>query len=182
MFKRIKTTLVACSAGAIATATVAFVATATPAMAYGKANWQTTFAATATVPGTGNGFGFWGWCDFAGGVTSGSGGDCQVTQYGHPPGGGGITCHENVNVTSWSIAPSTLTGLEDFFVTGSLTVTPTALTPACVSVFPGSNPFFGVDTGIPGAAGHYPFGVGGIPGGAPPGAVGEYNVTVTQVP
>jgi hypothetical protein len=44
----------------------------TPASAYGKANWQLTFAGTATFPATGNGFGFWGWCDLAGGVTSGT--------------------------------------------------------------------------------------------------------------
>lgn len=182
MFKRVKTTLAACAAGAVVTATVALVATASPAMAYGKANWQTTFAATATVPGTGNGFGFWGWCDFAGGVTSGTSGDCQVTQYSHTHTGNSFTCHENVNLTTWSIAPSPPAGSGDFLVTGSLTVTPSALTDACVAIFPFTNPFFGVDTGIPGAAGHYAFGVGGIPGGVPPGTVGTYNVTVTQVP
>jgi hypothetical protein len=35
---------------------------AAPAHAYGKANWQVTFSATATAPGTDQGFGFWGWC------------------------------------------------------------------------------------------------------------------------
>ncbi|HEV2139342.1 MAG TPA: hypothetical protein VGR53_10930, partial [Nitrososphaerales archaeon] len=52
--------------------------------AYGKANWQVGFAGTITVPGSG-GFGFWGWCDFAGGTgspaTSGTDADCQVSTY-----------------------------------------------------------------------------------------------------
>ena len=35
--------------------------------AYGAANWQAGFAGTGVLKGTGQQFGFWGWCDFAGG-------------------------------------------------------------------------------------------------------------------
>ena len=175
MFTRIRTAVVACAAGAVLTAALAVVATATPAMAYGKANWQTTFAATATSPSTGDATGFWGWCDFAGGVTSGDNGDCQIATYFHThTGSGGYTCHENFNLTAWTGAPGT------FLITGTVTVTPTSLTAACVAPFPGSTSFADVNTGIPSAAGHYDLGVGAIPG-APPGSVGEFNITVTQV-
>lgn len=175
MFKRIRTAVVACAAGAVLTTAIAVVATATPAMAYGKANWQVTFAATATSPSTGNATGFWGWCDFAGGVTSGTSGDCQIATYFHSRAPGGFTCHENFDLTSWTGAAGT------FVITGSVAVNPTSLTAACVAPFPGSTSFAGVDTGIPAAAGHYDLGVGAVPG-APPGSVGEFNITVTQVP
>jgi len=175
MFTRIRTAVVACTAGAVLTAAIAAVATATPAMAYGKANWQTTFAATATSPSTGTATGFWGWCDFAGGVTSGTSGDCQIATYFHTRTGGGFTCHQNLDLTAWTGAAGT------FVITGSATVTPTSLTADCVQPFPGSTSFAGVDTGIPAAANHYDLGVGAIPG-APPGSVGEFNITVTQVP
>src|SRR5215468_4798232 len=118
MFTRIRTALMACAAGAVITAMVAVVATATPAMAYGKANWQTTFAGTATFPSTGNSFGFWGWCDFAGGVASGTSGDCQLAQYVHTPAGSGFTCHESIDLTAWT----TTTGTGTFVITGSATV------------------------------------------------------------
>jgi len=151
---------------------VAVVATATPAMAYGKANWQTTFAGTANFPSTGNSFGFWGWCDFAGGVGSGTSGDCQLAQYVHTPAGGGFTCHESIDLTAWTGATGT------FVITGSATVNPAAVTGPCLALFPGSSPFAGVDSGIPAAPGHYNIGVGALA----PGAVGEFNITVTQVP
>jgi hypothetical protein len=35
---------------------------ARPAFAYGKDNWQLGFSGTGVIPGTGQGFGFWGWC------------------------------------------------------------------------------------------------------------------------
>ena len=175
MFTRIRTRAAACAAGAVITAMIAVVATATPAMAYGKANWQTTFAGTATSPGTGNSFGFWGWCDFAGGVASGSSGDCQLAQYVHTPAGGGFTCHESIDLTAWT----TTTGSGNFVITGSATVNPAAVTVPCLQLFPGGSPFAGVDTGIPAVPGHHNIGVGAI---GPPGAVGEFNVTVVQVP
>ena len=172
MFTRIRIALMACTAGAVITAMVAVVATATPAMAYGKANWQTTFAGTANFPSTGNSFGFWGWCDFAGGVGSGTSGDCQLAQYVHTPAGGGFTCHESIDLTAWTGATGT------FVITGSATVNPAAVTGPCLALFPGSSPFAGVDSGIPAAPGHYNIGVGALA----PGAVGEFNITVTQVP
>jgi hypothetical protein len=174
MFTRIRTAVVACAAGAVLTAAIAAVATATPAMAYGKANWQTTFAGTATFPSTGNSFGFWGWCDFAGGVASGNSGDCQLAQYVHAPAGSGsgFTCHESIDLTAWTTTTGT------FVITGSATVSPTAVTAQCLKLFPGSSPFAGVDSGIPAAAGQYHSGVDALA----PGAVGEFNITVTQVP
>ena len=173
--------LAACATGLVATALLAAVGVG-PASAYGKANWQLTFHATATLPGGGGGFGFWGWCDLAGGVTSGTSGDCQVTQYGHSPGGGGFTCHENINLTAWTSGVLPPDPLETFLISGTATVVPASLTGPCLSIFPGSSPFGPVDSGIPAAPGHYDFGVSGIPGGAPPGSVGEYNVQVNQVP
>ncbi len=175
MLKRIRTALAACAAGTVIAATLAVVATATPAMAYGKANWQTTFAATANSPGTGYSTGFWGWCDLAGGVTTGNSGDCQIATYVHMAAGSGFTCHESLDLTGWTTASGT------FVISGTATVTPVALTGPCLAPFPGSSPFAGVDSGIPGAAGHYTFPIGFIPG-AMPGAVGTFNVTVTQVP
>jgi hypothetical protein len=117
MFTRIRTAVVAGAAGAVLTAALMVVATATPAMAYGKANWQVTFAATATSPGTGNSTGFWGWCDFAGSVASGTSGDCQIAMYSLASAGSGFTCHESLDLTAWTTA----TGF--FFISGSATVT-----------------------------------------------------------
>lgn len=172
MFRRIRrAALAVCAAGAVITATLAVVA-ATPASAYGKANWQLTFAGTANFPSTGNAFGFWGWCDLAGGVASGTNGDCQVTQYVHAPSGSGFTCHESLDLTAWTGASGT------FVITGTATVNPAAVTVPCLSLFPGSSPFTGVDSGFPAAPGHFNIGVGALA----PGAVGEFNVTVTEVP
>src|SRR5215469_10329139 len=66
----------------------------TPVLAYGADNWQVGLSGTGVAPGTGQGFGFWGWCAFGGGVTSGNNGDCQFAQYLHGPAGSGFTCHE----------------------------------------------------------------------------------------
>jgi len=174
MFTRIRTAVVACAAGAVLTAGVAVVATATPAMAYGKANWQLTFAGTANLPSTGNSFGFWGWCDLAGGVASGNSGDCQIAQYVHAPAGGGFTCHENIDLTAWT----TTTGTGTFVLSGSVAVVPVSVTDLCLGLFPGSSPFAGVNSTIPAVPGHHDLGVGNLI----PGAVGVYNATVTQVP
>jgi hypothetical protein len=172
MFKR---AVLAIGAMSLILTTALAVLTAGPASAYGKANWQVTFAGTATVPGAGFGFGFWGWCEFAGGVTSGNDGDCQFAQYVHLASGSGFTCHESLDLTAWTAAGGT------FVITGTSTVSPTNLTNPCNSIFPGSSSFTGVDTGIPAMPGHFDIGLAGIPGGAPPGAVGEFNVTVVQV-
>src|SRR5260370_33334000 len=83
--------------GVLAAALVAI--SASPAFAYGKANWQATLAATGTFPGFG-GFGFWGWCDFACGVGSDASGDCGLPQYFHSTSGGAFTCRECLLLTS----------------------------------------------------------------------------------
>ena len=148
-----------------------------PASAYGggKANYQITFAGTATIPGTNAGFGFWGWCDLSGGNSSGgSAGDCQVAQYQHGPIGIDFTCHENIDITSWTAVPD-----GDFLATGTYTVTPVALTPVCPNPVPNEPPTppnFSGDTGIPSAPGHY--NIGDIFG---PGTVGEFEVQVTAL-
>jgi|SRR5215467_7273982 len=172
MFTRIRKSVLAATAVGVVTATLALVAIATPASAYGKANWQLTFAATGTFPSTGNGTGFWGWCDLGGGVTSGTTGDCQITQYVHSAAGSGFTCHESLDLTAWTGTGGT------FLITGTGKVTPVSLTDACLGIFPGSSPFTDVNSGIPSTPGHFNFGVGAIF----PGAVGEFNATVTQVP
>ncbi len=143
---------------------------ATPASAYGKENWQVGFAGTGVVPGTGQGFGFWGWCAFGGGVTSGNNGDCELEQYFHSPAGSGFTCHESLDITSWDGSSST------FFITGTATVNPTSTTVPCLLFFPGSASFTGVNSMIPSAPGHYNL------GSLLPGLPGELQIQVTQIP
>src|SRR5215468_10706880 len=72
--------------------------------AYGKANWQTTLHGTFNFPTTGNSFGFWGWCDFAGGVTSGNDADCQIAEYFHNIAGQNWTCQLSID-GSWAWGP-----------------------------------------------------------------------------
>src|SRR5579863_10250777 len=100
----------------VAATLVIFVAT--PALAYGKENWQIGFAGTGVAPGTGQGFGFWGWCTFSGGVTSGNDGDCQFAEYIHGPSGSGFTCEESLDISSWDGSTGT------FFISGTVTVNP----------------------------------------------------------
>ena len=152
-------------------AAVVVVSSASPALAYGKANWQVTVNGTAIFPGTGTGFGFWGWCEFAGGVRSGNDGDCEFAQYFHAPSGSGFTCHLSLDVSSWTAAGGT------FVITGTASVNPTRLTGPCTDFFPGAANFSGVDTGIPAAPGQYHPGVSALA----PGAVGEFNITVAQI-
>ncbi len=167
MHRRVLRPAVAFGSAAILAASLVFAAAGSVA-AYGRANWQVTFAATGTAPSTGFGLGFWGWCDFAGGVASGNSGDCEVSQYFHAPAGNGFTCLENVNVTLWS-------GTGGTFVIEAATITvhPSSLTGPCLQFFPGPGGF-PVDLGIPSAAGHYNFGgIGGV--------VGEFQATVVQI-
>jgi hypothetical protein len=95
MFRGWKTPLLGAALAALLVISVA-----SPTFAYGKANYQITFSGTGTAPGVG-GTGFWGWCDLAGGGTSG---DCQVTQYNHgglvPAGQPAFTCHENIDISA----------------------------------------------------------------------------------
>jgi hypothetical protein len=143
------------------------VSATTSAMAYGAENWQLGFAGTGTAAGTASGFGFWGWCAFSGGVTSGNDGDCQLSQYLHLPAGGGITCQESLDITSWNGSGGT------FVISGTATVNPSGATGPCVNFFPGSSPF-SVDTGFPAATGHYNFGTFGT-------LKGEFQLQVTQI-
>lgn len=143
-------------------------ASARSAFAYGKANYQVAFNGTGVVPGTGVGFGFWGWCEFAGGVTSGNDGDCEFSQYFHSPTGN-ITCEVSLDISAWDATGGT------FVITGTASVNPSSLTGPCVAMFPGSTTFTGVDSMIPAAPGHYPIGSIG-------GAVGEFNIQVTLIP
>jgi hypothetical protein len=137
------------------------------ARAYGKANWQAAFSGTFVTPGSGGG-GFWGWCDFGGGVNSGNTGDCEFSQYFHAPAGGGLTCEVSMDITSW-VANG------DFIISGTATAHPASATALCLSGFPGSANFSGVDSGIPAAPGHY--NLGGM------GAVrGEIQIQVVQIP
>ena len=141
---------------------------ATPALAYGRDNWQIGFSGTGVVPSTGQGFGFWGWCALGGGVTSGNDGDCQLAQYVHGPSGSGFTCHESIDITSWDGSGGTFV-----INAATVTVTPSSLTGPCLAFFPGPAGF-PVDTGFPAAAGHYNFGgIGGVRG--------EFQIQVTQI-
>src|SRR5437667_10662458 len=90
--------LIASVVGVLACAVVA--TTATPALGYGKATWQTALTGTFVYPTTGFGVGFWGWCDFAGGVTAGDDSDCQVAEYLHLQAGTGWTCRLSID-GSW---------------------------------------------------------------------------------
>jgi hypothetical protein len=157
---------------AIVAAALLGVSSATPGLAYGAENWQIGFAGTGTVAGTGNGFGFWGWCALGGGVTSGNTGDCQFAQYVHTPSGSGFTCHESLAITSWTVGVN-----GDFFASGTVTVTPTNLTAPCLAIFPGTptTSFTGMDLGIPAKAGHYNLGA------LIPGEPGEFQIQVTQI-
>jgi hypothetical protein len=154
---------------AVLLAAVLAILVATPAFAYGKDNWQIGFSGTGVFPGTGQGFGFWGWCALGGGVTSGHDGDCQFSQYVHTPAGSGFTCQESVDITSWDGSGGTFV-----FKAATVTVHPSNLTKPCLALFPGPAGF-PVDTGFPAAAGHYNLGgIGGVRG--------AFQLQVTQIP
>lgn len=165
---------------------VALAATASPALGYGKATWQTALTGTFVFPTSGVGLGFWGWCDFGGGTqTAGTDADCQLAEYLHLPSGSGWTCQLSVDGTSWYANQTTGT----FHMDGSLAVHG-HLTPdqadVCVGfyVFGDTIPYSGrsftdVETFIPSAAGHYAIPPSVIFG---PGVVGEFNFTVALNP
>jgi hypothetical protein len=155
-------------AGVLAGAVAA--ASASPARASGNPSWQITFAGTATFPSSGSGFGFHGRCQLSGGLTSGTSGDCEGAQYVRAPAGEGFTCQLGLHLTAWSIG-----GSGNFLYSGTGDVHPTSLTAPCVAFFPGSTPFTAVDSGFPAAPGHYNLGsIGGV--------VGEFHLTVTEIP
>jgi hypothetical protein len=162
---------------------------ATSAFGYGKANWQAALTGTFVNPGTGTSEGFWGWCDFAGGVTSGNDADCQLSEYFHLPAGTGWTCELSIDGTSWDQSIQNFP-FATFHMSGSLVVhghlTPTQQDD-CVGFFVFGDPtvgyssrtFTNVDTFIPAAPGHYDFNdlvpFFGF-------RVGEFNFTVKQIP
>jgi hypothetical protein len=188
MFQHLRRVLLVLSVAAVSASAVTAVSAA-PALAYGKANWQAAMTGTFTFPKTGFGFGFWGWCDFAGGVSSGDDADCAIAEYFHNPPpefGPAFTCELSVDATAWDQSGSTFDGSGPAFaVTGTAVVHPASLTDdqkkACVAFFTGdstgSTTFSNVNTFIPAAPGHYvypnPF--------SDFGAVGEFNFTVTQI-
>jgi hypothetical protein len=165
-------------------------ALATPALGYGKANWQTALTGTFVLPGTGTSEGFWGWCDFAGGVASGDDADCELSEYYHLPGGAGWTCELSIDATSWDQSVQNFP-FPTFHVSGRVVVHG-HLTPIqqdyCVGFFVYGDPtvaypsrtFTNVDTFIPAEPGHYNFNF--LVPIIFPGAVGEFNFTVSQVP
>jgi hypothetical protein len=146
----------------LAVAALVGVVAAAPASAYGQANWQVTFS------GTGPGFGFWGWCDFAGGTTfinglatSGTTGDCQFAEYFHDPGVFSGTCEVSLDLKqengqpAWSEAHSGVTGLTDFFFSGTAVTHPASQTGFCATL-PGSPKptFSNFDSLLPVIPGH----------------------------
>jgi hypothetical protein len=142
-------------AGALAVS-LASISHSRPALAYGKENWQIAFASTGVAPGTG-GSGFWGWCTFGGGVISGNNGDCEFSQYFHAPSGGGFTCEESLDITSWEAKQLSFPFVSFVIDAATATVHPTSLTGPCLELFPGPAGF-PFDTGFPAKAGHYNFG------------------------
>ena len=148
--------------GVVAAATLAGAA-AVPVLAYGKANWQVTFA------GTGPGFGFWGWCDlmganswsFQGLPSSGTSGDCNYAEYGHSRTGPSGTCEISLNLTSengqpaWEIEPSNVTGAPDFFISGTAVTHPASQTAFCQNLAGSPPPIFSnFDSLLPVHPGH----------------------------
>ncbi len=144
------------------------------ASAYGQETWQTGFAGTAVVPSTGFGFGFWGWCAFKG-TTSGSDGDCQISQYIHSPSFS-VKCEASVSITGWTQAPG-FTGFTDFIITSdTIVVNPSSATGPCLAAF---GLFLIGDTGIPAIPNHYNFNGLTAPGGI---TFTELQIQVTQIP
>jgi hypothetical protein len=149
----------------------------------GPANWQIGFAGTIVVPGLGNS-GFWGWCQLSNAFDSsnpmaGTSGDCQVANYFHLPSGGvSLECHVSVDVTSWGPAPGIglAFGVPADLYVFSGTQTATGQDPAACGGNGATTP---ADV-APAQAGHYnanslvPF--------VMPGAVGEIQIQVTQIP
>ena len=154
--------------------TVGIALAASPsASAYGSANWQLTFSGTGVFPTTGIGFGFWGWCDLAGGTTfnsagqatSGTSGDCQFAEYSHNlPGFPSGTCGISFNLTPEDGAPawqegSFVTfypGFRDWFFSGTQLIHPANLTSICEQ-FLGVSPtptFSDFDAVLPVVVGH----------------------------
>jgi len=170
---------------------------ATPVRAYGPAQWQVTFSFTCSAQPCA-GFGFWGWCDFAGSASNGvtgTSGDCQITNYNFN-GAFGIPAfspfHISQDIQSWHIATGSgglPPGMPGFFAdSGTVSFTGPGTRdlglPAGTRVpfvpFCSHGLFFLCDSGIPAAPGHYTlstiplFGLTQQPGI-------NYNVQVNQI-
>jgi hypothetical protein len=184
------------------------VAAAGPAGAYGKANWQVAFSGNSNnTSGGGGSSGFWGWCDFAGGVTSGTDADCSVNNYFFSGGGAstGFLVSERIHGTSWDMEPTLFNPPplppNDFFITdGTVTLTgPTVIKAVAAGMVPptctltGSTVtcsipvleaagIYAPDTGVPAVAGHYSLAkiLAMFGQKAPPGT--HINIQVTQIP
>jgi len=137
--------------------------------AYGAGEtWQLGFAGTGSLFGAG--FGFWGWCTFTG-QSSGSVGDCQISQYLHMGNGQNIQCETHFDITGWTAQTGVLTiftGAPDFYAnSGTITVNPANATQTCalflsaagfnvVVTAPGTLTINGPsDMALPAAPGHY---------------------------
>jgi hypothetical protein len=171
--------------------------TVAPTRGYGVAQWQAAFSFTCNAP-TCAGFGFWGWCDFAGSAANGLSGtsaDCEFSNYNFN-GAFGIPAfgsfHVSQDINSWHIATGSFAlppGMPGFFAdSGSVTFTgqgaktlglptnaPLDFVPLCSVGL-----FFLCDTGIPAVPGHFTLStipVFGVP--SQPGA--NFEVQITQI-
>ena len=171
---------------------------ATPAHAYGHAQWQVGFSFTCNASPCA-GFGFWGWCNFGGSAAdglSGTSGDCQITNYNRD-GAFGIPAfasfHISQDIHSWHIATGSRIlphGMIGFFAdTGTVefvgpgagdvglpTQTVVNFVPLCSHGL-----FFLCDTGIPAVAGHYTLSTIPLFGLSPQPGI-HYNIQVNQLP
>lgn len=175
------------------------------AHAYGAANWQVGFAGTILSPGSGRGFGFWGWCALAGGTgspaTSGTDADCKIDNYAGSTPSGGFQLQASIQGTAWDEEPCTIPPCltpNDFFITaGSMTISGPTVVQLLQSGVITPNPFctisgstvtcplwffefvglYNPDTGIPTAAGHY----NGNTLVHLLGFTGEFQIQVTQL-
>ncbi len=195
------------SSFSIALALIASFAFIPFASAYGTANWQVGFAGTGVLAGSGQQFGFWGWCAFAGGtasspgapVASGTDADCKVDNYFLTNTGQRLQFQQSIQGTAWDektcTFPPCLTA-NDFFITaGTVTLsgplvllleksgppppvcTTTGTVVTCPIPFLESIGFYNPDTGIPAAAGHY-----NLNSLLPSfGLVGQFQVQVDQL-
>lgn len=174
---RLQSALV-CGLGVLIVLALAVVATPT-VRAYGAgATWQLGVSGTGHFvkgPFTGSAIGFWGWCVFVG-VSSGSSGDCQISQYRHGTDGSNVQCGTDFNLTAWHAAPgfnTALTGAPDFWAdSGNITISPAYETDACAGFLQGAGFHVTVtgpgtlmlisapptsDIGFPAAPGHYSY-------------------------
>ncbi len=171
--------------------------------AYGKSNFQAGFAGTGVLKGSGQQFGFWGWCDFAGGTTSGNEADCKIDNY-FQTSSGRIQFQESIQGTTWDEEPCTIqpclplgsSSPLDFFITaGTVTLsgplilaleqsgpppppcTTTGTTVTCPIWVLEKIGFYNPDTGIPVVPGHY-----NLNSLLPAfGLVGEFQLQLTQI-